>query len=151
MVARSDSELERILADLQMAEFIYEQPSLGDVEFTFKHALTQEVAYHSVLTERRRMLHERAGAAIEKLFTVRPEEHIDQLAHHYGRSANLTKRSNTCGVLANRQLRVLLSARLSRSLMGQRTRVASQAVTQQARHGRAVDKGRRAGGRDDAA
>jgi hypothetical protein len=53
MVARSDSELERMLADLQMAEFIYEQPSLGDVEFTFKHALIQEVAYHSVLTERR--------------------------------------------------------------------------------------------------
>ena len=91
MVARSDSELERMLADLQMAEFIYEQPSLGDVEFTFKHALTQEVAYHSVLTERRRMLHDRAGAAIEKLFADRLEERIDQLAHHYGRGANLTK------------------------------------------------------------
>jgi class 3 adenylate cyclase/predicted ATPase len=90
-VARSDSELERMLADLQMAEFIYEQPSLGDVEFTFKHALTQEVAYHSVLTERRRMLHERAGAAIEKLFADGPEEHIDQLAYHYGRGANLAK------------------------------------------------------------
>jgi predicted ATPase len=80
-----------MLADLQMAEFIYEQPSLGDVEFTFKHALTQEVAYQSLLTERRRILHERAGAAIEKLLADRPEEHIDQLAHHYGRSTNLTK------------------------------------------------------------
>jgi tetratricopeptide (TPR) repeat protein len=90
-VARSDSELERMLADLQMAEFIYEQPSLSDIEFTFKHALTQEVAYHSILTERRRMLHERAGAAIEKLYTDKLEEHIDQLAHHYGRSTDLTK------------------------------------------------------------
>jgi class 3 adenylate cyclase/predicted ATPase len=90
-VAMSDSELERMLADLQVAEFIYEQPALGNVEFTFKHALTQEVAYHSVLTERRRMLHERAGAAIEKLFADRPEEHIDQLAYHYGRGTNLTK------------------------------------------------------------
>jgi class 3 adenylate cyclase/predicted ATPase len=90
-VARSDSELERMLADLQMAEFIYEQPSLGDVEFTFKHALTQEVAYRSVLTERRRLLHERAGAAIEKLFADKPEQHIDQLAHHYGRGTDLTK------------------------------------------------------------
>jgi len=90
-VARSDSELERMLANLQMAEFIYEQPSLGDVQFTFKHALTQEVAYHSILTERRRMLHERAGAAIEKLYTDKLEEHIDQLAHHYGRSTDLTK------------------------------------------------------------
>jgi predicted ATPase len=91
MVARSNSELERMLADLQLAEFIYEQPSLSDVEFTFKHALTQEVAYYSVLTERRRMLHERAGAAIEELFADRLEECIDQLAYHYGRSANLTK------------------------------------------------------------
>jgi hypothetical protein len=45
-VARSDSELERMLADLQMAEFIYEQPSLGDVEFTFKHALTHACCMH---------------------------------------------------------------------------------------------------------
>ena len=50
MVARSDSELERMLANLQLAEFIYEKPSPGDLEFAFKHALTQEVAYHSLLT-----------------------------------------------------------------------------------------------------
>ena len=50
MVARSDSELERMLADLQMAEFIYEQPSMGDVEFTFKHALTQEVGHFRLIT-----------------------------------------------------------------------------------------------------
>jgi predicted ATPase len=91
MVATSDTELDRMLADLQMAEFIYEQPSVSDVEFTFKHALSQEVAYHSVLTERRRMLHERAGAAIEELFADRIDEHIDQLAHHYGRATDLTK------------------------------------------------------------
>ena len=56
------TRLERMLADLQLAEFIYEQPAFGDVEYTFKHALTQEVAYNSVLTERRKLLHERAGA-----------------------------------------------------------------------------------------
>ena len=51
--------------DLQLGEFIYEQPAVGDVEYTFKHALTQEVAYNSVLIERRKLLHERIGAAIE--------------------------------------------------------------------------------------
>ena len=50
-----------MLADLQLGEFIYEQPAVGDVEYTFKHALTQEVAYNSMLIERRKVLHERAG------------------------------------------------------------------------------------------
>ena len=43
-----------MLDDLQLGEFIYEQPAVGDVEYTFKHALTQEVAYNSVLIERRK-------------------------------------------------------------------------------------------------
>ena len=54
--ARTDDELERMLADLQMAEFIYEQPATGDIEYIFKHALTQEVAYNSLLIERRKHL-----------------------------------------------------------------------------------------------
>ena len=45
---------------LQAGEFIYEQPAM-EAEYTFKHASTQEVAYNSVLMERRRLLHERAG------------------------------------------------------------------------------------------
>jgi predicted ATPase len=57
-----DDELNRMLSDLQLAEFIYEQPATGDIEYIFKHALTQEVALNSVLSERRKQLHERAGA-----------------------------------------------------------------------------------------
>jgi hypothetical protein len=63
------SELERMLSDLQASEFIYEQPAVGDVEYTFKHALTQEVAYSSVLIERRKLLHERAGQALESMWS----------------------------------------------------------------------------------
>src|SRR6266849_452514 len=44
-----DDELNRMLSDLKMAEFIYEQPATGDIEYIFKHALTQEVAYNSML------------------------------------------------------------------------------------------------------
>src|SRR5262249_39240719 len=65
---RSDDDLNRMLNDLQLAEFIYEQPAAGAVEYIFKHALTHEVAYGSLLIERRRRLHGRAGAAIESLF-----------------------------------------------------------------------------------
>jgi class 3 adenylate cyclase len=60
-----DDDLERMLASLQMAEFIYEQPTTGDIEYIFKHGLTQEVAYNSLLIERRKQLHERAGGALE--------------------------------------------------------------------------------------
>jgi len=59
---KSDDELERMLSELQLGEFIYEQPAIPDIEYQFKHALTQEVAYNSVLSERRRVSHERAAA-----------------------------------------------------------------------------------------
>ncbi len=88
---RRDDDLERMLADLQMAEFIYEQPATGDIEYIFKHALTQEVAYNSVLVERRKLLHERAGQAFESMFTEQLEDHLGDLAHHYGRSDNVAK------------------------------------------------------------
>ena len=61
VVSRSEDELNRMLSELQLAEFIYEQPAAGDLEYTFKHALTQEVAYNSVLVERRKLLHGRIG------------------------------------------------------------------------------------------
>jgi len=91
VVAHSEVELERMLSDLQLAEFIYEQPAFPDVEYTFKHALTQEVAYNSILGERRKQLHERIAQAIEALFGNQLENHLSDLAHHYGRSANAPK------------------------------------------------------------
>jgi tetratricopeptide (TPR) repeat protein len=91
VAGKSDDELAPTLAELQLAEFIYEQPALGDVEYTFKHALTQEVAYNSVLNERRRVLHERTARAIEALYADRLEDHLVQLAYHYDRSGNISK------------------------------------------------------------
>jgi predicted ATPase len=87
----SDVELERLLGDLQSGEFIYEQPVFPDPEYSFKHALTQEVAYNSVLIERRRLLHERAGAAIEQIWSDRLDDHLSELARHYERSGNTRK------------------------------------------------------------
>ena len=84
-------ELERMLSDLQLGEFIYEQPALPDVEYSFKHALTLEVAYSSVLNERCRVLHERIAAAIESLYADRLDDHLAELAHQYRRGGNLEK------------------------------------------------------------
>ena len=91
MTTSPDDQLEPMLKNLQAGEFIYERPELGEAEYTFKHALTQEVAYNSVLIERRRLLHERTGEAIEALFKDRIDDHLAELAHHYSRSANTRK------------------------------------------------------------
>jgi len=91
VVGKPDEELAPMLSNLQAAELIYEQPAFPENEYTFKHALTQEVAYDSVLTERRRILHERTAAALETIFAAALDDHLADLAHHYGRSANAPK------------------------------------------------------------
>ena len=91
ITASPDDLLEPMLKGLQTGEFIYEQAALGETEYTFKHALTQEVAYNSVLMERRRLLHERTGEAIEALSKDRIDDHLTKLAHHYSHSANTCK------------------------------------------------------------
>jgi predicted ATPase/class 3 adenylate cyclase len=88
---QSEEELQRLLAHLQSAEFIYEHPAFPESAYTFKHALTQEVAYNAVLLERRRVLHERAAQAIEGLFAEHLPEQYHVLAHHYSRSGNTAK------------------------------------------------------------
>jgi len=87
----SEFNLNRMLNGLQLGEFIYERPAVGDVEYEFKHALTQEVAYNSVLSERRKILHERTGQVIEALFDERLDDHCADLAHHYRSSNNALK------------------------------------------------------------
>jgi class 3 adenylate cyclase/tetratricopeptide (TPR) repeat protein len=85
------AELDSMLAHLQTSEFIYEQPAAGDVEYKFKHALTLEVAYNSLLIEHRKRLHERIAQAIESLFEEQIDDHLADLAHHYRRSGNAPK------------------------------------------------------------
>src|SRR5262245_2018293 len=91
VAGRSEEELERLLARLEQGEFVYEQPSIVDVEYTFKHALTQEVAYNSVLLERRKQLHEHVGRTIESIYTSSLDDHFAELAHHFSRSRNQVK------------------------------------------------------------
>jgi len=78
----SEEELRRGLAHLQTAEFLYETSLFPDLEYTFKHALTHEVAYGSLLQERRRSLHARILEAIERLYPDRLAEQDERLALH---------------------------------------------------------------------
>ncbi len=77
-----EPDLQRSLAHLQAAEFLYETRLFPEAEFTFRHSLTQEVAYGSLLHERRRELHARIVEAVERLYPDRLAEHATRLAHH---------------------------------------------------------------------
>jgi tetratricopeptide (TPR) repeat protein len=70
------------LTRLQSAEFLYEVSVFPDLQYTFKHALTHEVAYQSLLQDRRRALHAAITAAIERLSAERIAEQCERLAHH---------------------------------------------------------------------
>ncbi len=70
------------LARLQGAEFLYQRSLYPDEEYTFTHALTQEVTYGTLLQERRRALHAAVVEAIERLYPDRLAEHVDRLAYH---------------------------------------------------------------------
>jgi class 3 adenylate cyclase/tetratricopeptide (TPR) repeat protein len=73
---------QRGLTSLQAAEFLYETHPFPDIEYTFKHALTHQVAYSSLLQERRCTFHARIVDALEGLYTDCLAEQIERLAHH---------------------------------------------------------------------
>ncbi len=84
-------ELKKCLLNLQSLEFIYEKQLFPDLEYIFKHALTQEVAYNSLLVKRRKEIHEQIGQAIERIYSDREEEFFEMLAYHYSKSDNQDK------------------------------------------------------------
>ena len=77
-----EHEVRAELIHLQAAEFLYEARLFPDLEYTFKHALTHEVAYQGQLHERQRALHARITEAIERLWPERVAEQAERLAHH---------------------------------------------------------------------
>ncbi|MBI3795517.1 MAG: AAA family ATPase, partial [Deltaproteobacteria bacterium] len=91
VVPQAEEALYRLLSSLQSKEFLYEQPAFPEVEYIFKHALTQEVAYNSLLQERRKVLHECTAQALEALHRANVEDYYSELAHHYSRSGNTRK------------------------------------------------------------
>jgi class 3 adenylate cyclase/tetratricopeptide (TPR) repeat protein len=82
LVGLPEDALRQRLGHLQAAEFLYETRLFPDLEYTFKHALTHEVSYGSLLLDRRRMLHARITDAIEELYRDRLIEQVERLAYH---------------------------------------------------------------------
>ena len=102
-IADADADtVQRGLANLQAAEFIYETRLFPDREYTFKHALTHDVTYGGLLAERRQLLHANIVEAIERLHADRLTEHVDRLAYHAKRGA-VWEKAHTFGVQAGRR------------------------------------------------
>ena len=101
VVRQPETELYGVLASLQAKEFLYEQPAFPESEYIFKHALTQDVAYGSVLQEQRKTLHERTGQAMEGLYRTSLSDHYSDLAHHYQLSGNAEKAVEYLGLVGH--------------------------------------------------
>jgi class 3 adenylate cyclase/tetratricopeptide (TPR) repeat protein len=84
-------ELKSWLLNLQELEFIYEKSLFPELEYMFKHALTQEVAYNSLLVQRRKEIHESIGKAIEELYPESLAEFYEVLAYHYSAAESWEK------------------------------------------------------------
>ncbi len=85
-ISLAEAELDSHLTELQRSELVREKARLPELEYIFKHALTQEAAYSSLLVERRKAFHKRVGEAIESIFEDRREEYLGLLAHHFERA-----------------------------------------------------------------
>lgn len=108
--------LEPHLLDLKRLEFVYERPGAGERVYVFKHALTQDVAYESMLLERRQALHEDTARAIEELHPGRLDEVEDRLAHHWSKTERSREAVAWLGRFAETSLRRHSHAEASRAL-----------------------------------
>ncbi|HEV2249222.1 MAG TPA: adenylate/guanylate cyclase domain-containing protein [Candidatus Limnocylindria bacterium] len=90
-LADETETLDVALAELQHADLIRERTRIPDLEYVFKHALIHDAAYESMLLQRRKELHARAGAVIELVFAGRLEEFFGVLAYHFARAERWEK------------------------------------------------------------
>jgi class 3 adenylate cyclase/tetratricopeptide (TPR) repeat protein len=90
-IVEMKKNLKSHLLNLQGLEFISQKRLFPELEYIFKHALTQEVAYNSLLQKRRKEIHEKTGIAIESLYPDRLEEYYELLAYHFRKSDNKDK------------------------------------------------------------
>jgi class 3 adenylate cyclase/tetratricopeptide (TPR) repeat protein len=108
--AQMEGEVQRHLEQLKQLEFIYEKRFFPEMEFTFKHTLTQDVAYESLLVHRRRELHGVIARAMEEIFADRLEEHSPVLAYHYVRGHEAAKATDYLVRAGDRAMRLYANA-----------------------------------------
>ncbi len=90
-ISEAQSRLEGVLGELKGLELIYEKAYFPELSYMFKHALTHDVAYSTLLEERKRALHRIVAMAVEELYADRLGEHYETLAYHYERGEEWEK------------------------------------------------------------
>lgn len=90
-VDAAEKQLEQHLAQLQRVDLVREKARQPELEYIFKHSLTQEAAYNSLLHEKRREFHQRVGEALENLFSDRIDQYLGLLAYHFDSAGDLAK------------------------------------------------------------
>jgi len=101
----SDNELLAALSALKDSELLYERGVFPKTTFIFKHALTREVVYDSILVKRKKRLHDTIGNAIEKLHTENIAQYYEKLAEHYIISENYEKAAEYSRLAAKKAAR----------------------------------------------
>ena len=90
-ISRQEQELSGNLAQLEDQELVYEERRVPELEYAFKHVLTQETTYQGILERHRREFHHQVAQGIETLYRERIEEYYEELAYHYTKSPDKSK------------------------------------------------------------
>ncbi len=90
-LAGSDRHLDRHLLEFQEKDLVYEERTVPELEYAFKHTFTQEATYQSILERRRQSFHHQVGEGMERLYPDRLEDYYEELAHHYSLSDDTEK------------------------------------------------------------
>jgi len=90
-IARQAGEVERYLEQLERRDLVYEERSVPELEYAFKHVLTQEATYQGILENQRKAFHLQVAQGIEMLYRAHIEDYYEELAHHYVRTERKDK------------------------------------------------------------
>jgi len=90
-LTQKQQELDRCIIELEERDLVYEERTVPELEYAFKHALTQEATYQGILEQRRRVFHREVALGIERLYQERIEDFYEELAYHWGRSGEREK------------------------------------------------------------
>jgi len=90
-ISRQERDLDRYINEFEDKELIYEERTVPELEYAFKHAFTQEATYEGILEQKRKEFHHQVADGIERLYQERLDEYYEELAHHYSRSEDVEK------------------------------------------------------------
>jgi len=93
-LTHQEQKLNHYISEFEERELVYEERTVPELEYAFKHALTQEATYQSILERKRREFHLHVAQGIEKLYQERIEEYYEELAEHYSKSDDEEKAIN---------------------------------------------------------